>query len=142
MSCRKIFALIFFLILVFMITGCVKTEFINLKINNHQLKVEVVNDLIAMAQGLSDRESLGENHGMLFVYEDAAVRSFWMKNMKFPLDIIWIRDNQVIEISTNIPLLTNGQITQVTSKEAVDKVLEVNVGWAENHNIKIGDVVE
>ena len=96
--------------------------------------------------GLSTRESLAENAGMLFVFSKASHPAFWMKNMKFPIDIIWIEDSKIIDITENAPIVSEElgdyQIPQYTCGEEVDYVLEVEAGFSQKHNLKIGDVVE
>lgn len=112
-----------------------------IKINRAEIKAEMVNSPRAVALGLSGRKSLDKDCGMLFEYSDYQTRYFWMKGMNFPLDIIWIKDDIVIGIEASVPLLTNGQISTVQSKEEVNRVLEANGGWADSHNVKIGDKI-
>lgn len=113
-----------------------------IRINNIELQIEVVRTPQAQIIGLSGRSELCQNCGMLFDFPDYRTRNFWMKDMNFPLDIIWIKDDYIVNISANVPLFTNGQITSVQSGEAVNKVLEVNANWAENNNVKIGDNIQ
>ena len=98
-----------------------------LTINNHQIYLEIAESNKDQAQGLSDRESMPPDHGMLFVYDQPAVRSFWMNRMKFNLDFIFIRDNQIVDLVENVPFPQSGQQPQfVISKKPFDRVLEVN----------------
>lgn len=114
-------------------------------INNGKLKVEVVNTQAKRGKGLSDRQSLGQDEGMLFVFEKVDKYPFWMKGLKFPLDFIWIRDNKVVDILENVPPPSPGQKDEslpiYLPKEPVDKVLEVNTGTVARLNIKVGDEV-
>ena len=94
-------------------------------------------------QGLSGREVMGEDEGMLFVFEDYTGTSFVMRGMLFPLDIIWIKDNAVVGCSQNLPAPKAGESPVVVSPaEPVNYVLEVNGGWCERNNIQGGDKVE
>src|SRR3989344_6207881 len=54
------------------------------------IKVEIADEAEEQIEGLSGREGLGENEGMLFVFENPGRYSFWMKDMNFPIDIIWL----------------------------------------------------
>jgi len=80
---------------------------------------------------------------MLFIFEDYQVRNFIMRNMNFPLDIVRIKDNLVIHCSKNMPILAqNGNFSRITSKSAVNHVLELNAGICEEFNIQPGDSVD
>lgn len=98
-------------------------------------------------RGLSGRKSLGKNESMLFVFEKEDVRpSFWMKDMQFAIDIIWIDDGKVVQITENAqpagPGTPDGQIPLFLPKESVDFALEVKAGEAEARGISVGDGVE
>lgn len=92
-------------------------------------------------QGLSNHQPLQENQGMLFVFNEKQIQSFWMKNMLFPLDIIWIEDNRIAKINAN--LAPEGETPQNIYKSdiPVNYVLEVPAGFCQKNNIKIGDKV-
>ena len=107
-------------------------------LDNHTLAVEIVDTPEKRTQGLSNRSSLPENTGMLFVFTDYRQRNFWMKEMQFPIDMIWISDAQVVGIQKNVPIPTSSQLLIYTSPEAVNYVVEVNAGWAEQHEIFVG----
>jgi len=132
------------IILVLLFSACQlqnNTIIEKIKINNQIINAEVVDILEKIQKGLSGRKNLCQNCGMLFKYSDYQTRYFWMKEMNFPLDIIWIKDDKIVGIEANVPFLTNGQISEVQSKEEVNRVLELNGGWAESHNVKIGDKI-
>lgn len=139
---RKFLAVLIALII---LTGCQlnkKPEWGQLQINGQSLQVEIVKTPEQMAGGLSGRDSLCANCGMLFTYPDEEVRIFWMKNMFFPLDFIWIKDKEIVGIAQNVPIYTSdGQITTISSLREVNRILEVNSGWANQNNVKIGDIV-
>ena len=99
------------------------------------------------AQGLSDRESLRPGTGMLFPYEESRIRTFWMKNMHFPLDMVWIdADCTVAHVTDNVPPPTpgtsNSDLPTYSSTVPVVHVLEVNAGDFEQNSIGVGDKVE
>ena len=111
------------------------------KINDHIIKVEIAREPDEQKQGLSDRESLCADCGMLFVFPNKQVRSFWMKNMNFSLDIIWIRDNGIAHISENLTPEGESPKKTYSSILPVNYVLEVNAGITNMLGIKVGDEV-
>jgi hypothetical protein len=145
---RKIIILLIFLLLIFAAfllslqyklrqTTGLKT----LYINGSKILVDVADTPQKQAQGLSGRSSLPENQGMLFLSSRPDYYSFWMKEMKFPLDFVWIADKRVIEITQNIQPQDYQPPKTLTPKEKVDMVLEINAGQAEKLNIKVGDKI-
>lgn len=112
----------------------------------NKFKVEIAQTEQARKIGLSKHENLPEDSGMFFVLEKKDDRhTFWMKGMKFPVDIIWIQDNMVSEITPNVPTVPNGltdaQIPRYTSRSKVDYVFEIPAGTAGKLGIKAGDTV-
>ena len=111
---------------------------------NKQVKIyaEVVDNESARDQGLSGREKLPENQGMLFVFDSDQVLSFWMKDMKFSLDMIFLDSNyKIIDINENAqpcPSIKNCPI--YIAKNPGKYVLEIDAGLAKKNNLKIGDV--
>jgi len=107
--------------------------------------VEVASTAIEQARGLSFRPSLGADDGMLFVFATGSVQTFWMKDMNFPLDMIWISGDTVAGFTTAIPAPASGtplwELNVYPSPPNVDKVLEVNSGTVAVYNIKVGDIV-
>ena len=78
---------------------------------------------------------------MLFIFEKKDIYSFWMNEMKFPLDFLWINDETIVDLSENIPLFSEGEITTVKSSKPVNKVLEVNSGIIKEYGLKKGDKI-
>lgn len=114
-----------------------------LVIGKTKLAVEVADEPLEQILGLSGRSSLCALCGMVFVFRQAQIQNFWMKDMKFPLDIIFIRHHKVVEIVENVPIpQPAGEITRVRSQEPADMVLEVNAGFASARGIMIGDLVQ
>ncbi len=108
-----------------------------LAIGNTNIIVEIADTDTTRAHGLSDRAALDEKRGMLFVFSTAAYQSFWMKDVHFPLDIIWLDDNwRVIDITTNIS--PESFPKTYTPRAPARYVLEVNSGFASAHHIAIG----
>lgn len=98
---------------------------------------EIASTPEAQRQGLSGRVSLGDDEGMLFVYSQPGPYQFWMKGMRFPLDVIWLRDGTVVDMVLDAPVPTDVPPI-LTSVSLANSVLEVNAGFVARHNIKIG----
>ncbi len=113
-----------------------------LKVGGARFKIEIADNSLEQARGLSGRESLAEDAGMLFVFGEKSARSFWMAGMQFPLDIIWISGDRVVGISKNLPPATAENVQIYNSPEPVDRVLEINAGLADQLGINVGDLVE
>ena len=89
---------------------------------------------------MSNREKLPANAGMLFVFDQPDYHSFWMKDMLFAIDIIWIDENKkIVDITHNAEPESYPKIFQPSSP--AQYVLEVNSFWAAEHGIVIGDVL-
>lgn len=111
-------------------------------IGDTKVKVEVARETAELAKGLGGREKLDENRGMLFVFETPGQPAFWMKDMKFPIDIIWIMGDEVVDIAPNLPVVAAEFLSTYEPKEPANYVLEVNAGFAKDHGIKVGDSVD
>ena len=92
-------------------------------------------------QGLSGRPSLEQDQGMLFLFDRSLVRSFWMKEMNFPIDIIWIDENKRITGYKQNALPESFPET-FGSEVPVQYVFEVNAFETSRRGIELGDVVE
>lgn len=111
-------------------------------INGHVIKVEIANTPESRMKGLSGREKLGKDEGMFFIMDDKRYHTFWMDGMKFPIDVIWIADNKVVDLTKNAPIPIEGENIPVFKPAVeVDKVLEVNAGYIDANNIQLGDEV-
>jgi len=116
-------------------------EFPNVRINDAIIKVAVADDMQEQMQGLSDKSVMGKDEGMLFVFDNKQERSFWMKRMNFPLDIIWIEDDKVVNIHKNLSPEGDNPEKHYMSQSRVNYVLEVNAGMIDEWRIEIGDTV-
>lgn len=104
-----------------------------------EFRLEFVIDNESRQAGLSNRDSLCEDCGMLFEFPDKGRRTFWMKDMRFDLDIIWLEDFKVVGIEKNIPYGFKGTLP---SPASVNRVLEINAGKSDECNIEEGSVLE
>ena len=106
------------------------------------VNVEIADSIQEQERGLMFRESLGENSGMLFVFDDDNIRSFWMKNTLISLDIIWIDENlKIVHIENAVPCKQEYCASYVSNVSA-KYVLEVNGGFVEKNKIEVGDFVK
>jgi uncharacterized membrane protein (UPF0127 family) len=117
-----------------------------LRVGGKNILVQVVKTAKEMQQGLSGRERLAEDQGMLFDFGASQAPSFWMKDMKFGLDFIWVSGGRVAGVTPDVPFPANNtsddQLKLYNPPSPVNWVLEVNAGWAMANKIKIGDPVE
>ena len=112
------------------------------KFPNGIIYVEIASTPEQRNQGLSDRKSLEQNHGMLFVFDKAGSYSFWMNKMNFNLDFVYFNNNEVVDIIKNVPYPKDSETpVSVKSEIQFDKLLEINAGVADLLKIKVGDQV-
>ena len=105
------------------------------------IQAEVVSAFAEREKGLMFRESLAEDRGMLFIFEEEGLYSFWMKNMRFPLDIIWLDLNKkIVEIKENV-LPCSESCETLSPENKARYVLEVNAGFTRRNKIKVGESV-
>lgn len=111
------------------------------KINDASIKAEIVRTPEARQKGLSGREVLSDGSGMLFVFDSPARHGFWMKNMNFAIDIVWIDDEfRVVGMEKEVSPETFPQIFYPS--QPVKYVLELPAGFLEKHYIDIGTVIQ
>lgn len=110
------------------------------------IKVSVADTDTERRQGLSGRESMPEDEGVLFTFpKENVITPFWMKDMKMAIDIIWINDAEIVQIDRNAspqPGVPDNELTLYKPTTPVDYVLEVNAGWADRHGVLVGEKVE
>lgn len=94
-------------------------------------------------QGLMGRKKLAENTGMVFIYDGAQELAFWMKDVLVPLDIIFLKDGEVIRIYKNAKVVKQGSHYKIyPSKGLANQVIEVNAGFCKQNNIKKGSIIK
>ena len=106
------------------------------------LRVEVASTPEQSERGLGYRDALPDDAGMLFDLHETRVPQFWMKGMRFPLDIVWIgEDKRVVSITQDVPAqpgATDAELVRVSPAAAVRYVLEINAGAASRHGLLPG----
>ncbi|MGH7204321.1 MAG: DUF192 domain-containing protein [Candidatus Levyibacteriota bacterium] len=112
-------------------------------INHHTFSVILAKTSQEQAKGLGQRASLPPDQGMLFPFGKAEMLHFWMKDMEFPIDIIFIRDNTIVSIAPNAPALKvpESKLPIYSPTQPSDSVLEINAGLSQKYNFKTGDTV-
>lgn len=92
-------------------------------------------------RGLSGRSGISEGEGLLFVFKEPTIPSFWMKDMNFPIDIVWIDENKkIVDITEDFSIDSYPQTKSPVSK--ISYALEVRSGFAKDHHCIIGSAVE
>jgi uncharacterized membrane protein (UPF0127 family) len=121
------------------ITACAASGS-TVSINGHKVEVEVVRSQEKQALGLMYRTEMAENHGMLFIYKQSAPLSFWMKNTRIPLDILYFDQHlKLINISANTPPCKTPRCPGYPSHAPAQYVLEINAGLARQWQIEPGE---
>jgi hypothetical protein len=113
----------------------------SIKTSKGTIQAEIVDTPALLEKGLSDRDSLLPDHGMLFVFYKIDKYEFWMKDMRFPIDIVWIdADKIVIEVDSNVS--PDSYPNSYAPSAPVKYVLELNAGMAEKMGMNIGTKLE
>jgi uncharacterized membrane protein (UPF0127 family) len=112
---------------------------VDVSVGGIPISVEIADTPALRERGLMHRDSLPANHGMLFVYADEQMRSFWMRNTKIPLDIAFIDRNGTI---VNIEQMEAQTDENTVSNAPAMYALEMSLGWFEANGVGIGDRLE
>ncbi|MBU3942838.1 DUF192 domain-containing protein [Patescibacteria group bacterium] len=105
--------------------------------------VEVVEGLADKAKGLMERESLAENSGMLFLYNQERVISIWTKNMKIPIDVIWLnKDLEVVYLVENAQPCLTEKCESFKPETKAQYILEINAGQIQQNDVQLGHKAE
>ena len=109
-----------------------------LSIGDAVIVIDIADNEILREKGLSGRQTLSDSSGMLFIFPEVSTPGFWMKEMLFPLDIIWIsEDKKVVSVSENLKPESYPSVFYPTGP--VKYVLEVPTGFSQKHNVSIGE---
>ena len=117
-----------------LLTGC-GPETVALQFGAATLQAEIADSDAERQVGLMYRDSMGQDAGMIFVYPDTKIRSFWMKDTRIPLSIAFLDDTgTIVRIADMRPFDTGHTSSMVPARYAV----EANQGWFAEHNIEAG----
>ncbi len=104
------------------------------------IDIEIADDWQSRSDGLMHRYTLAENQGMLFLFDEEQVQSFWMKNTHISLDIIYVAaDFKIVSIARSTTIRSEKGIP---SEFPAQYVVEVNAGYCDRHGIEVGDLIE
>ena len=122
-----------------------KKESTQITIKDLTIQAKIADEPKEHQIGLADYSSLSLGEGMLFVFDTSASYVFWMKNVEFAIDIIWIDENKkIVDIAPNVPPEPDKgekELTRYKPKSDAKSVLEINAGISALHNLQIGDQV-
>lgn len=113
-----------------------------LKIGNNKFNLFLAQSDEEKRIGLSKRKSMPKDYGMLFSYQTKSIRPFWMKDMEFSLDFLWIDENKIIQIDENISIDNLPPPQDIKTTKPINKVIELNAGTCKEFGIKVGDNIE
>ncbi|HEY6894009.1 MAG TPA: DUF192 domain-containing protein [Rhodanobacteraceae bacterium] len=113
------------------------------ELKGHRYTIEIAADDASRAHGLMDRTEMAADHGMLFVFDDDAMRAFWMKNTKIPLDMLFFDgDRKLVSIQHSVPPCVADPCPGYSSGAPARYVLELNAGESEKLGLSSGDPIE
>ncbi len=121
------------------------TEVATVMVGELDVQAEIADTSPLQTRGLGYRDGLLPGTGMIFLFDSASPRSFWMKGMRFCLDIIWISEGNIVGAAENAcpePGVPDADLTRYRSEVPVETVLEVPAGWMAEHGISFGTSVE
>lgn len=105
------------------------------RVNNVSILVTIADEPNEQIAGLSGWQKLEDDHGMLFIFPDVQKRLFWMRDMKFPIDIVWIQNNRVTGVTKNVLPPHDDIVPEAWSPTPVTTVLEVPAYYTNQHGI-------
>ncbi len=125
-----------------LVTGCqAATE--RMCLRQACYNVDVVNTDALRQRGLMFRENLPQGTGMFFVFDEALIYPFWMKNMKFPIDILWMDEAKaVVHLAASVPPCASESCPVYTPAAKAKYVLEIPSGDALKYGITVGDKLQ
>ena len=135
------------LICIYFLISCNKTEKIENNLvcleGNECIRVEIRDNFEGRREGLMNRNNLEENEGMLFIFDKEDYHSFWMKNMSFPIDIIWMDESKkIVHIEKSVPPCFEEKCRIYNPEEKSKYVLEVVANFTQEKKLKIGDKLD
>jgi uncharacterized membrane protein (UPF0127 family) len=115
-----------------------------IEVGDKKLYVQVAKSIGQQYTGLGNRDSLGSYGGMLFPHYPAERIGIVMRDMQFPIDIIWIRSGTIVDIAPNVPIepgVPEHALHKYYPRADADLVLEAAAGFTAQYGVEIGDTV-
>ncbi len=139
----RIFILLAILVLIFLFSSINNNDNNNvmLRANDCLFKVEIADNIVSRYQGLSNRESLCSDCGMLFLFSEKKHQNFVMRNMNFPIDIIFIANKEIVDIHINAKPEGKNYQEMYSSDRKADAVLEINASKSRECGLNPGDII-
>ncbi len=120
------------------ISADVYESYYTLNINNKEINLITVRNSESRERGLSNTKSLPDNTAMLFVFDEPDKYGIWMKDMKFPIDIMWMDDShRIVYQKENVSPNTFPEI--FSPNEKILYILEANAGFMKRNNLSVGN---
>ena len=130
--------LLTFILAIFLFCGCREKTLRIIFPDGYAVRAELALTDNQRAKGLMYRQSLSENQAMLFIFSQEDRLGFWMKNMNFPLDIIWLdKQQKIVDIQRNATPCQKDCLTLLPKEKAIF-VLEVVSGFSDKHKLANG----
>ncbi len=117
---------------------------VTLDIRGASITAELAETIFERSRGLSGRQSIGSGEGMLFLFDTIERHTMWMKDMAFPIDILWIKNGIIVDMEESVrpePEVSDTMLKRYSPDVASELVLELPAGFARMHGILIGDGV-
>ena len=114
------------------------------QIGGQTLSVLVADNYQHQVEGWSNKNNMGKFQGMLFVFSDSSDHTMVMRDMRFPLDIVWIDGTKIVDVAPNLALepgKTESELTPYSSRAPANIVLELPAGFAQKYGVRVGDSV-
>lgn len=111
------------------------------EIRGKQIPVEIAETRAEQEKGLGQRDALAWGTGMYFPYARPGFYGFWMKGMRFSIDIVFVRESRIVDLFPQVPFEAGGNGPTIRPRSLVDGVLEVPAGYAAASGWQIGDRV-
>ena len=139
---KKLVSLICLILISFSI-GCLDTnDVVRVYIDNVYVDAVIADSTLERTRGLMFKDNLNETEGMFFVFDTEGYHKFWMKNMNFPIDIIWINANlSIVHIEQNVPPCKDDDCPSYPPSKPAKYVLEVKANFTERNKIKVGNTI-
>lgn len=115
------------------------------ELGENRMQVQVARTVYHQYRGLGKRDTLAPYDGLLFLYGEKAHHGIVMREMRFPIDIVWLSDGVVVDIAPNVqaePGVRGSLLTVYRPRLPANLVLEVSAGWCAEHGVKIGSVLK
>jgi len=132
------------LVIILVSSGGLLTKKATATFGSQKVVLEVADSEKSREIGLSNKSSLADNRGMLFLFDEPKIPAFWMKGMKFPIDIIFLNDKKIVTIYKNVQPPKNADEIPTDYYQPTypsDKVIELKAGGSDKYNLRTGDTV-